>query len=101
MKYYEIVRLANTWPDMGEYEDVDKMVSRGWLRKAMRYMSEWDFGEETLSEAISHKRLRDTPEDKASINDKVIYQKDGYFLCESHCKSGLYDAYYLVKQIED
>ena len=100
-KYYEIVRFANTWPDMGEYEDVDRMVKRGWLKKAIRYMSEWDFGQENIDAAICYGHVRDTAVDKASIGDKVICEDKGRYLCEAHCKSGLYDAYYLVGELPE
>jgi hypothetical protein len=101
MQYYEITRFADAWPDMGEYEEVDRMVKRGWLRKAMRYMSEWDFGQETLDAARSHKGIRDSVMDKNSPRDRIIYSKPPYYLCESHCKSGLYDAYYLVAEVPE
>lgn len=98
-KYIEIARFSNNWPDMGEYEDIDRMVGRGQLRKAVRYMTEWDFGVESVDAARSRGTVRDTPLDKASINDKVLYTQDKYTLCAAHCKSGLYDAYYLVREV--
>ena len=100
MKYYEIVRLANTWPDMGEYEDVMKLLKRGWYRKALDYLIEWDFGEETLGRAIAFNEVRDSVLDEAK-NDNVTYERDGYYICESHCPSGLYDAVYLVKDVTE
>lgn len=101
MKYYEIVRFANQWPDMGEYEDVDKMIRRGWFRKAISYMAEWDFGGENIDTAVSQGTLRDTVLDLQSRGDRVVYEMNGYALCESHCPSGLYDAYYLVASVDE
>lgn len=97
-KYYEIVRFANTWPEMDEYEKVDRLVSRGWLKKAIRYMAEWDYGGETLDAARVHGYIRDTALDRTSTGDRILCETDGYTLCYAHCKSGLYDAYYLVRE---
>lgn len=100
MKYYEIVRLANQWPET-DYEEVENMIRRGWLKKALEYMSNWDYGGENIGAALALGQMRDTILDDKSTGDKIIYEKDGYYLCEAHCPSGLYDAYYLVRGIEN
>lgn len=101
MKYYEIVRLANQWPDMGEYEEVKKLLNRGWNRKALDYLSNWDYGEENIGTAIALGEMRDTILDPLSRGDRIVYEKDGYHVCESHCPSGLYDAIYLVRGVDE
>lgn len=101
MKYYEIVRIADCWPEMDEYEKVHKLITRGWLRKALLYLCEWDYGGENLDAARVHGALRDSPLDPGSIKDKVLYRKDDYLLCEANCPSGLYQAYYLVKGVDE
>lgn len=97
MLYYEIVRLDTNEPGNREdFEAVRKMVHRGWTRKAIEYLSSWDYGEETLDRARALGEMRDSVLDNRSMNDRIVAEDGSYALCESHCPSGLYDAYYLV-----
>ena len=98
-KYYEIVRFANQWPEMEEYETIEKLIRRGWYRKAIEYMSQWDYGDENISAAIARGETRDSVLDETK--DSVLYERDGYSICSAHCPSGLYDAYYLVAAIPE
>ncbi len=98
MLYYEIVRVDTNQPEDSEtFQTVDKLVRRGWTRKAVDTLAEYDYGDENLSAARALHALRDTPTDEQS--DTVIREEDGYTLCASHCPSGLYDAYYLVRGV--
>lgn len=99
MKYYEIARFSDQWPEMEEYNEVNKMVSRGWVRKAIDYMSNWDYGSENIATAISLGTLRENVLD--TQDDTILKQMNGYYLCKSECPSGLYNAIYLVREIDE
>lgn len=101
MLYYEIIRFTDSWPEMEEYETVDKLVKRNWKKKAVDHMSQWDYGGENIDSARSIGSLRQSITDPQSPSDKILYEKDGRYLCCSHCPSGLYDAYYLVGEVSE
>ena len=100
MLYYEIVRLDTNEPGNHEdFETVRKMVRRGWTRKAIEFLSNWDYGGENLDRARALGEMRDTILDNQSTNDRIVATDGDYALCESHCPSDLYEAYYLVRGI--
>ena len=100
MLYYEIVRLDTNEPGNREdFETVRKMVRRGWTHKAIEFLSDWDYGGENLDRARALGEIRDTILDNRSTNDRIVVTDGDYALCESHCPSGLYEAYYLVRGI--
>lgn len=102
MLYYEIIRLDTNQPsDRETFEQVKKWVKRGWTKKALDYLTEWDYGAENINAARANSNLRDTILDDREHGDRIIKEQDGYFLCEASCPSGLYEAYYLVKEISD
>lgn len=97
MLYYEIVRLDTNEPgDREDFETVRKMVRRGWTRKAIEFLSNWDYGGENLDSARALGEMRDTILDNRSSYDRIVATDGDYALCESHCPTGLYEAYYLV-----
>ena len=99
MKYYEIVRIANEGPDQETFQDIHKQARRGWYRKVVEYLSNWDYGDENLSAAISLNELRDNVLD--STGDSVLYEKGDYTLCKANDITGIYEAYYLVKAVNE
>ena len=97
MLYYEIVRIDTNHPEDKEtFEQIDKMVRRGWTKKAMEYLAEWDYGEDNLDAARANKEIRKSVLDDRSHGDRIIRADGSYALCCARCPSGLYDAYYLV-----
>ena len=99
MKYYEIVRIANEGPDQEIFQDIHKQARRGWYRKIIDYLSSWDYGNENLAVAISLDGLRDKVLD--FHRDSVLYEKGDYTLCKANDITGIYDAYYLVKAVNE
>jgi hypothetical protein len=99
MKYYEIVRIANEGPDQETFQDIHKQARRGWYRKVVEYLSNWDYGDENLTAAISLNELRDNVLD--SPGDNVLYEKGDYTLCKANDITGIYEAYYLVKAVNE
>lgn len=97
MLYYEIVRLDDqNSVDADLFDTVRKMVRRGWLKKAMDFLSQWDYGNENLAAAHALGEIRDTITDPLERSDRILRQDGDYALCESSCPSGLYNAFYLV-----
>lgn len=103
MKFYEIVRLESSGPDTDDFTAVKNLVKRGWLRKALEYLSGWDYGSENIAAAVALGEMRDTVTDPmgAHNSESVLYEQNGRYLCQSACPSGLYDAYYLVGGISE
>lgn len=98
MLYYEIVRLDTNNPgDRESFETVKKLVKRGWTRKAIEFLSEWDYGGENIDTARALHQMRDTVLDEPS--DNVVNYDGHYHLCTACDPSGLYEAYYLVAEI--
>ncbi len=97
MLYYEIVRLDNKEPGSREdFHTVQKLVRRRWTYKAIEYLSKWDHGRKSFDKARALGKIRDTIRDYRSTNDRILTTDGCYTLCESHCPTGLYEAYYLV-----
>lgn len=101
MKFYEIVRFSDQWPEMEEFETVKKMIDRGWFHKAVAFMSDWDYGGENIDVARSYDKLWDSPTDPQEPGDKVLYQSGDRYICQSTCSSGLYTALYLVGVVSE
>jgi len=101
MKYIEIVRFSDSYPEMDEYQHIDKLVRRKWYRKAIAYMADWDYGGENIDTARAYNRIHDTIAQTLGPTERVVHQNGNYFLCSAHCRSGLYDAYFLVKQVDE
>ncbi len=100
MLYYEIIRLDTNQPsDRETFEQVKKWVKRGWTKKALEHLAEWDYGHENIDTARANGTIRNTILDDREHGDRIIKEQDGYFLCEASCPSGLYEAYYLVRGI--
>ena len=100
MLFYEIIRIDNQ-PAYEEFETIKKMVRRGWTRKAIDFLSDWDYGNENIDTAMALGTMRDTILDNKSTCDHIIATKGNYTLCASQCPSGLYEAYYLVSSISE
>lgn len=98
MRYYQIVRLANESPDQEEFNRVHKLVRRGWLRKAVEYLQQWNYGGENIGTALCMGDVYNTPTDDRERTDRVIYRdRDGSCLCYCNpCRNGGYEAYYLT-----
>lgn len=100
MLYYEIVRLDTNQPSNRElFDRVDKMVKRGWTGKALEFLAEWDYGGENIDAARANRAFREDILDSPGQGDSILKKDGPYTLCKAHCPSGLYDAYYLVRQI--
>lgn len=102
MRYYEIIRLDNQGFDQECFDTVKKMVDRGWNRKAVGYLQQWDYDGENVASAEYAGRIWDKPSDTAEKTDKVVYEMDGYFLCaaQPHLNGG-YEAYYLTTKLPE
>lgn len=103
MKFYEIIRLESSGPDTNDFTAVKNLVKRGWLRKALEYLSEWDYGSENIAAAVALGKMRDTVTDPIGSHnsESVLYKQNGLYLCQSACPSGHYNAYYLVGGISE
>lgn len=98
--FYEIVRIENSGPDRETFETVMKLVRRGWFRKALQYLSNWDYGEENYRTARYLGHVWNTPTDSAEGTDKVLYEHDGYNICYSDPSiNGGYEALYLKARV--
>ena len=95
-RYYEIVRFTDTWPDQENYYEIEKLVRRGWFRKALEYINDWNLREDSISAARMAGRIWETPTDPGSPTDSIIYQSGDLTLCHRSDKIGLYQSYYLV-----
>lgn len=108
MKYYEIIRLSNQDADEC-FEEIKKLVNRGWTKKAMEYLQQWDYGEENIGPARVYDKVWDTPTDARSPHDRVLREMTFHhlwgdqtqYLCVSRSWDGLYEAYYLTASITD
>ena len=101
MRFYEVVRIANAWPETQNFDSLKKLIDRGWFRKAVAFLSDWDYGGENIDAARANGTVRDIITDPAEPSDKVIFQDDHYWLCQSYCPSGLYEAFYLVAAVSE
>lgn len=98
-KFYEIIRLDNQGFDQEDFETVRKMVKRGWVRKALEYLKQWDNGGENIDTAEYLERVWSTPTDEREKRDSVLRSEGGYNLCASDpAYNGGYEAYYLTAE---
>lgn len=99
--YYEIIRLSDQDTDPESFEAADRLADRGHFRKALKYLSQWDYGGENIDTARTYKTFRCSILDPISPSDTILHKdrnKDNpVTLCESH--SMLYNAYYTVGQV--
>ncbi len=101
-KFYEIVRLEEEGPDREDYAHVHRLVNRGWVKKAIEYLSQWDYGSENVGTALYLQRVWDTPTDSRERTDYVVRSLKGYHLCAANaCRNGGYAAYYLTREIPE
>lgn len=109
MRYYEIIRVSNQDFERSAFETVKRFVRRGWIRKAMEYLQEWDYGGENLDTARCYGRIWDAPTDPDAPRDTVIRTETArccsgdatQYLVESSSGDGLYLAYYLTGTVTD
>ena len=109
MRYYEIIRFSNQDTDKEAFEHVRNLVRRGWTRKAMSFLQEYDYGEENMDVARVYGNIWDSPTDPGEKRDTVIRQETVHccsgsatqYLVESSSSQGLYLAYYLTGTLED
>lgn len=100
-RFYEIIRLDNQGFDQDCFEEVRRLVKRGWLRKAVEYLAQWDNGGENIDTAEYLERVWDSPSDPREKSDSVIYEMNGYHLCHSDpSRNGGYEAFYLMAELE-
>ena len=100
--FYEIIRLTSDSPDREDFDAVMKLIRRGWFRKALDYLSQWDYGGENYDTARVYGRLYDTPTDPQEPSDRVLYERDGYNIC--YCdpsRNGGYEAVYLTAPVPE
>lgn len=97
--YYEVVRFDNQGNDSEEFEKVKKWYERGWKKKIIAYMSEWDYGGETIDAARYNENIYLTPTDYREKDTLVQTNRNGYNLC--HAESGIYEAFYITKEITE
>lgn len=99
--YYEIIRLSDQDPDTECFEAADRLADRGHFRKALKYLSEWDYGGENIDTARVYKTFRCSILDPMSPSDTILHEDRNedhpVTLCESH--SMLYNAYYTVGRV--
>lgn len=96
--FYEIVRHDNQGVDQECFREVKRLVGRGWFRKAIEYLLQWDNGSENFATAKYWNRVWDTPTDSLERSDREIYtSSDGFYhLCMADPSiNGGYEAYYL------
>lgn len=94
MKFKEIIRISNSWPEMDEFDKIHKLVEQKRLRQALCYIRK-------LSEEApcsKKTRLRTKVTDPTVPSDKVLYSCDQQHLCACDLYSGIYSAYYLVQE---
>lgn len=95
-KYYIIVRIDNNGFNQEDFLLLKKWYNRGWYRKMLQYLQNWDYGEENIGTAMYNDDIWDTPCDPQAPSDKIIYQNlcGDQFLC--HSEDLVYEAFYLV-----
>lgn len=95
-RWYEIVRIDNQGGDPEEFEKLSAWHRRGWNRKILRHLTDWDYGPENYGAAKTYGNVWDTPTDPKEKDSLLAAEKD-YALC--HAKSaGVYEAFYLVRE---
>lgn len=102
MKYYEIVRLTSDGPDHTDFETVKKLIDRGWNRKAVDFLSNWDYGDENIDAARCLGTVRSTPTDEREQTDVEVATYGTYHLCMCNpSRNGGYEAVYLVGECDE
>ncbi len=100
-KFYEIVRLEEQGPDNDLFTKVKKLIDRGWVRKALEFLLNWDYGEENIGTAEYLGRIWNGPTDDRETSDRVIRRDGDTYLCECvGWKNGGYSAFYLTREFE-
>ncbi len=99
--YYEIIRLSDQDTDLECFEAAYRLADRGHFRKALKYLSQWDYGGENIDTARVYKKFRCSILDPMSPSDTILHEDRNedhpVTLCESH--SMLYSAYYTVGKV--
>ena len=104
MRYYEIIRVSNQDIDKSTFENVSRLIRRGWIRKAMKCLQEYDYGGENLDVARCYGRIWESPTDPETPHDTILRTEtvsgchcdSTQFLIKSSSSDGLYLAYYLT-----
>ena len=94
-QWYEVVRIANDGNDHEEFDKISKWNSRGWNKKILRHLTQWDNGAENYGTAKHFDKVWDTPTDPRE-NDRVLTAEKNYVLCHAYSGFGIYEAFYLV-----
>lgn len=101
-KYYEIVRIEESGPDGADYGILKRLVSRGWLRKAVAFLAQWDYGTDNIGTAEHLGRVWGTPTDPLEPTDRVLRTEGEYHLCETDpSRNGGYAAFYLTAPVPE
>ena len=95
-RWYEIVRINNQGGDHEEFEKLSAWHRRGWNRKILRHLTDWDYGPENYGAAKTYGNIWDTPTDPKEKDSLLAAEKD-YVLCHAE-SAGVYEAFYLVRE---
>lgn len=102
MAYYqEIVRVANVWPEMEEWEKVDRLVESGALCLALELLCRFCRRHGDTSVPSEPKWRYPKPTDPSRQNDIVLYESSGRYLCRSLTNWGYYDAFYVTEKVDE
>jgi len=96
-RWYEIVRIDNQGGDTEDFEKLSTWHRRGWNRKILRHLTDWDYGPENYGAAKTYGNIWDTPTDPRE-NDRVLAAEKKYVLCHANSGQGVYEAFYLVRE---
>lgn len=96
-RWYQIVRIDNQGGDSEQFEKVSAWHRRGWNRKILRHLTDWDYGPETYGAAKTYGNIWDTPTDPKE-NDSLLAAEKDYALCHAESAGGVYEAFYLVRE---
>lgn len=96
-RWYEIVRFDNQGYDTDEFEKISAWHRRGWNRKILRHLTDWDYGPENYGTAKTYGNIWDTPTDPKEKDSLLAAEKD-YALCHAESAGGVYEAFYLVRE---
>lgn len=95
-RWYEIVRIDNQGGDPEEFEKLSAWHRRGWNRKILRHLTDWDYGPENYGAAKTYGNIWDTPTDPKQ-NDSLLTAEKDYALCHAE-SADVYEAFYLVRE---
>lgn len=96
-RWYEIVRIENQGGDTEEFEKLSAWHRRGWNRKILRHLTDWDYGPENYGAAKTYGNVWDTPTDPKEKDSLLTAEKD-YALSHAESAGGIYEAFYLVRE---